>query len=43
VILFAVRWNLRCGLSYRDVEEPLAERASSWITSRSTGGCSGSS
>jgi transposase-like protein len=26
VILFAVRWYLRCGLSYRDVEELLAER-----------------
>jgi transposase-like protein len=26
VILLAVRWCLRCGLSYRDVEELLAER-----------------
>jgi transposase-like protein len=26
VILLAVRWYLRCGLSYRDVEELLAER-----------------
>lgn len=26
VILVAVRWYLRCGLSYRDVEELLAER-----------------
>jgi IS6 family transposase len=26
VILLAVRWYLRCGLSYRDVEEPHAER-----------------
>src|SRR3954466_12329996 len=26
VIVVAVRWYLRCGLSYRDVEELLAER-----------------
>ena len=26
VIAVAVRWNLRYGLSYRDVEELLAER-----------------
>jgi IS6 family transposase len=26
VIILAVRWYLRFGLSYRDVEEPLAER-----------------
>jgi len=26
VILIAVRWYLRYGLSYRDLEEPLAER-----------------
>jgi transposase, IS6 family len=26
VITVAVRWYLRCGLSYRDVEELLAER-----------------
>jgi transposase-like protein len=26
VISLAVRWHLRYGLSYRDVEEPLAER-----------------
>jgi transposase-like protein len=26
VIVLAVRWYLRCGLSYRDVEELLAER-----------------
>lgn len=26
VIMMAVRWYLRCGLSYRDVEELLAER-----------------
>ena len=29
VISLAVRWYLRYGLSYRDVEELLAERASS--------------
>jgi transposase, IS6 family len=33
-----VRWYLRYGLSYRDVEELLCERAW-WITSPSTGGC----
>lgn len=26
VIMVVVRWYLRCGLSYRDVEELLAER-----------------
>jgi transposase, IS6 family len=26
VIMIAVRWYLRCGLSYREVEELLAER-----------------
>jgi transposase-like protein len=26
VIVLAVRWYLRYGLSYRDIEEPLAER-----------------
>ena len=26
MILLAVRWYLRCGLSYRDLEELLAER-----------------
>jgi hypothetical protein len=42
VIMLAVRWYLRYSLSYRDVEELLAEAASRWITSRSTGGYSGS-
>jgi transposase-like protein len=42
VILLAVRWYLRYGLSYRDLEELLAERGSRSTTSRSTGGCSGS-
>jgi transposase-like protein len=32
VILVAVRWYLRYALSYRDVDELLAERASSLIT-----------
>jgi transposase, IS6 family len=32
VIAAAVRWYLRYGLSYRDVEELLAERALTWIT-----------
>ena len=26
VIAVAIRWYLRCGLSYRDIEELLAER-----------------
>ena len=42
VITVAVRWYLRYGLSYRDVEELLAERGVRSITSRSTGGCNGS-
>ncbi len=32
VIAVAVRWYLRYGLSYRDVEELLAERASKSTT-----------
>jgi hypothetical protein len=42
VIVLAVRWYLRFGLSYRDVEELLAERGVESTTSRSTGGCCGS-
>ena len=42
VITLAVRWYLRYGLSYRDVEELLAERGIESITLPSTGGCSGS-
>ena len=42
VIMLALRWYLRYSLSYRDVAELLAERGIRWITSRSTGGCSGS-
>lgn len=42
VITVAVRWYLRYGLSYRDVEELLAERGIAVITSPSIGGCSGS-
>jgi len=38
----AVRWYLRYGLSYRDVEELLGERGSRSTTSPSTGGCSAS-
>jgi transposase, IS6 family len=34
VIVLAVRWYLRYGLSYRDLEELLAERESRSITSR---------
>jgi hypothetical protein len=40
VIVLAVRWYLRFGLSYRDVEELSA--ASTWITSLCTDGCSDS-
>jgi transposase-like protein len=39
VIMLAVRWYLRFGLSYRDLEELLAERVSRLITSRCFGGC----
>ena len=42
VIVLAVRWCLRFGLSYRDVEELLAERGIRSTTSASTDGCSGS-
>jgi len=36
VILMAVRWYLRFGLSYRDLEELLAEGGSTWTTSAFT-------
>jgi hypothetical protein len=42
VIVLAVRWYLRFGLSYRDVEELLAERGIQADTLPSTGGCCGS-
>jgi hypothetical protein len=42
VIVLAVRWYLRYGLSYRDVEELLAERGVRLTTSRSPGRCSAS-
>ena len=42
VITLAVRWYLRFGLSYRDVEELLAERGIEVDPSRSFGGCSAS-
>jgi transposase, IS6 family len=42
VIVLAVGWCLRFGLSYRDIEELLAERGIESTTSRSTAGCSGS-
>ena len=41
VITLAVRWYLRDGLSYCDVEELLAERGIAVVTSRCIGGCSG--
>lgn len=40
VIVLAVRWYLRFGLSYRDLEELLAERGIEVDTSPCTGGCS---
>jgi hypothetical protein len=42
IIVLAVRWYLRFGLSYRDVEELLAERGSRSIMSLCSGGCSAS-
>ena len=42
VIVLAVRWYLRFGLSYRDVEELLTERGVEVDTSPSTGGSSAS-
>jgi transposase-like protein len=41
VIVLGVRWYLRFPLSYRDVEELLAERGIE-VTSPSTDGCAGS-
>ena len=40
--MIAVRWYLRYGLSYRDVEEVLAERGIVVDHVTSTAGCSGS-
>jgi transposase-like protein len=42
VIVVAVRWYLRYGLSYRDLEELLVERGIDVDHVPSTGGCSGS-
>ena len=42
VIVLAVRWYLRFGLSYRDVEDSSPSTVSRLTTSPSTGGCSGS-
>ena len=42
VISVAVRWYLRYGLSYRDIEELLAERGVTVVCHHLTGGCSGS-
>ncbi len=42
VILLAVRWHLRYGLSYREVEELLAERGINVDMSPSTGGSNAS-
>jgi transposase, IS6 family len=42
VIVLAVRWYLRFGLSYRDVEELPPSAALRWITSPCTGGCAAS-
>lgn len=43
VILLAVRWYPRYGLSHRDLEELLAKRGSRSTTSVSIAGCSGHS
>ena len=42
VILLAVRWHLRFGLSYRDLEELLAERGIDVDHVTATGGRNGS-
>jgi transposase-like protein len=42
VIILAIRWYLRYGLSNRDVEELLAERGITVTTSRCIGGFSDS-
>jgi hypothetical protein len=42
IIVLAVRWYLRYGLCYRDVEELLAEGGVEATTSPSTGGCNDS-
>jgi transposase-like protein len=42
VIMVAVRWYLRYGLSYRDVKELLAERGIAVDHVPSTAGCGGS-
>ena len=42
VIVVAVRWYLRFGLSYRDIEELLAERGVEVDHVTVTGGCRGS-
>jgi IS6 family transposase len=42
VIVLAVRWYLRFGLSYRDVEDLLAERGIEVYHVTVYGGCSGS-
>jgi len=41
IILLCVRWYLRYSLSYRDLEETMAERGFAWTTSQSGVGCSG--
>ena len=42
VIMLAVRWYLRTACPTATWRISLPNAASSWITSRSTGGCSGS-
>ena len=42
IIVLALRWYLRYGLSFRDLEELLAERGVDVDTSPCSGGCSAS-
>ena len=38
IIVLCLRWYLRYSLSYRDLEEMMAERDSAWIIPRSLAG-----
>ena len=38
IILWAVRWYCRHGISYRDLEQMMGERGAPWITPRFTFG-----
>ena len=41
LIVLCVRWYLRYSLSYRDLEEMMAERSLEWIIPRSLAGYCG--